>query len=71
MLSKDFDFEKSIKELEVIASCLENEQISLDESIALFEKGVKLSKDCSEYLESAKQKIISLTEAEEENSNDG
>lgn len=71
MLSKDFDFEKSIKELEVIASCLENEQISLDESIALFEKGVKLSKDCSEYLESVKQKIISLTEAEEENSNDG
>ncbi len=69
MLSKDFDFEKSIKELEKIANNLENEQISLDESIALFEKGVKLSKDCSEYLESAKQKIVSLTEAEEENDN--
>lgn len=70
MLSKDFDFEKSIKELERIASSLENEQISLDESIALFEKGVKLSKDCSDYLESAKQKIILLTEAEGENGND-
>ncbi len=70
MLSKDFDFEKSIKELEKIASSLENEQISLDESIALFEKGVKLSKDCSDYLESAKQKIILLTEAEGENGND-
>ena len=69
MLSKDFDFEKSIKELEKIANNLENEQISLDESIALFEKGVKLAKDCSEYLESAKQKIVSLTEAEEENDN--
>lgn len=66
MLSKDFDFEKSIKELEKIANNLENEQISLDESIALFEKGVKLSKDCSEYLESAKQKIITLTEKESE-----
>ena len=67
MISKDFDFEKSIKELEKIADSLENEKISLDESIALFEKGVKLSKDCSEYLENAKQKIISLTDAQEEN----
>ena len=66
MLSKDFDFEKSIKELEKIANSLESEQISLDESIALFEKGVKLSKDCSEYLEAAKQKIVTLSQAEEE-----
>ncbi len=65
MLSKDFDFEKSIKELEKIANSLESEQISLDESIALFEKGVKLSKDCSEYLEAAKQKIVTLSQAEE------
>ncbi|MBR3968256.1 MAG: exodeoxyribonuclease VII small subunit [Clostridia bacterium] len=66
MLSKDFDFEKSIKELENIANSLENEQISLDESIALFEKGVKLSKDCSEYLENAKQKIVMLAQKESE-----
>ena len=65
MVSKDFDFAKSIKELEKIANSLENEQISLDESIALFENGVKLSRDCTEYLESAKQKIVALTEAEE------
>ncbi len=71
MLSKDFDFEKSLKELEKIADSLENDKISLDESISLFEKGVKLSKDCSIYLETAKQKIISLTEAQEEsNKND-
>ena len=67
MSSKDFDFEKSLKELEKIANQLENEQISLDESIALFEKGVKLSKECSEYLENAKQKIVSLTEKESAN----
>ena len=66
MLSKDFDFEKSIKGLENIANSLENEQISLDESIALFEKGVKLSKDCSEYLENAKQKIVMLAQKESE-----
>ncbi len=69
MISKDFDFEKSIKELETIASKLDSQQISLDESILLFEKGVKISKECSNYLENAKQKIISLTQAEEENEN--
>ena len=64
MSSKDFDFEKSIKELEIIANQLENEQVSLDESIAIFEKGVKLSKECSDYLDNAKQKIVTLTEKE-------
>ena len=71
MISKDFNFEKSIKELEEISNGLENEQISLDESIALFEKGIKLSKDCSQYLESSKQKIVMLTEIEEESDNNG
>lgn len=70
MIAKDFDFEKSIKELEQIANKLESEQISVDDSIKLFEKGVKLSKECSEYLENAKQKIITLTQMEEEIKND-
>ena len=67
MISKDFDFEKAIKELEQIANSLESDKISLDESITLFEKGVKISKDCSVYLENAKQKIVTLTEKESEN----
>ncbi len=67
MISKDFDFEKSIKELEKIAISLENEQISLDKSIELFEAGVKLSKECSEYLENAKQRIVTLAEKESDN----
>ena len=67
MVSKDFDFEKSIKELEKIATSLENEQISLDKSIELFEAGVKISKECSEYLENAKQRIAALTEKESDN----
>ena len=66
MLSKDFDFEKSLKELEEIANSLEKEQTSLDDAVTLFEKGIKLPKECSAYLESARQKIISLTDAEKE-----
>jgi len=59
-------FEKSLNQLEDIKNKLENEDVSLDESIALFEKGVKLSNDCRKTLETAEQKIISLTEAESE-----
>lgn len=66
MLPNDFNFEKTLKELDDIANQLESTQISLDESIKLFEKGVKLSKDCTQYLENAKQKITSLTDYESE-----
>lgn len=57
-------FEKSLNQLEDIINKLENEDVSLDEAINLFEKGVKLSNDCRKTLETAEQKIISLTEAE-------
>lgn len=69
MLSKDFDFEKSLEELETIANNLDDENISVDKSVELFEKGVKLSRDCSQYLENVKQKIILLSEAEKEDNN--
>lgn len=59
-------FEKSLNQLEDIINKLENDGVSLDESIALFEKGVKLSNECRKTLETAEQKIISLTEAESE-----
>ena len=66
-MSRNADFEKSISELENIVAQLESGDITLDESIKLFERGTKLTKDCRNTLETAKQKIITLTEAEEEN----
>ncbi len=62
----EFSFENSLKELEKILSALESGDASLEESMELFEKGIKLSKECSEYLKNAKQKIITLTQAESE-----
>ena len=58
-------FEKNLGELEQVVKALEESDVSLEDMIALFEKGVKLSKDCSEYLEAAKQKIVTLSQAEE------
>lgn len=66
MISNDFNFEKAIKELEDIANALEDENTTIDRSVELFQKGVSLSKECSQYLENVKQKITSLTEAEGE-----
>jgi len=69
MISKDFNFEKSIKELEEIANKLEAEDTTIDQSVELFEKGIALSKACSSYLENVKQKIVSLVDAERDEAN--
>ena len=66
-MSRSNDFEKSISELEKIVSLLESGDITLDESIKLFERGTELAGECRKTLETAKKKIITLTEAEEEN----
>ena len=62
MSKENASFEKSLNELEKISEQLSNADISLDEAIALFEKGVKLSKECSDKLRDAKQKIEVLTD---------
>ena len=53
----DKNFEQSMKELEQIAEKLSNGDISLDESIKLFEGGIKLSKSCQKILENAEKKV--------------
>ena len=65
-MSNNTDFEASLLELEKIVEKLEGGEISLDESIKLFEKGMELSNDCRKTLNTARQKIITLTEAEKE-----
>ena len=51
------NFESSLKRLEQISDLLENEDTSLEESIKLFEEGIKLKEICEERLKSAKIKI--------------
>ena len=53
-------FEDSVKELEKIVTELERGDISLDESIALFEKGMKLSKSLEKMLDTAEKKVTQL-----------
>lgn len=71
MEEKEMNFEDSIKELENIANELEKGNLTLDESVNRFEQGMKLSKKCSDFLDSAEKKITMLInnngEIEEEN----
>ncbi|MBR6510301.1 MAG: exodeoxyribonuclease VII small subunit [Clostridia bacterium] len=69
MSSQTIDFEKSLNELEIIIDKLENGECSLEESIALFEQGMKYTNDCKKALEKAEKKIITLTQAEREENN--
>lgn len=66
-MSKNTDFEKSLDELENIVEQLQNGDISLDESIKLFERGMELTNLCRKTLETARQKITTLTEEEQKN----
>ena len=54
---KGFDFEEAMKKLDGIAVELGKESISLDESLKLYEEGVKLVRLCNEKLTSAERKV--------------
>ena len=53
----EISFETAIKQLEMIVASLENGDIPLDEALALFEKGVKLTEVCTAKLTAAEKKI--------------
>ena len=50
-------FESSLAELEKIVEQLENGDLPLEESLKLFENGVKLSRECRERLTDAERRI--------------
>ena len=50
-------FETSLAELEKIVEQLENGDLPLEESLALFENGIKLSRECRDRLADAERRI--------------
>ena len=50
-------FESSLAELEQIVTKLEDGDLPLEESLELFEKGIKLSRECRERLTKAERRI--------------
>lgn len=57
-------FENAITELEEVVEKLEKGELSLDDSIEVFQKGIELSKYCNKRLDEVEKKISVLIEAE-------
>lgn len=58
-------FESSLARLEEIVRAMESGDIMLDESLSLYEEGIKLIKFCTKALDDAEQKVKILQKGEE------
>jgi len=63
MASKDEGFEPLYKRLEEIVARLEQGDLTLEESLSLYEEGMKLARKCQEMLQSAELRITRLQES--------
>ncbi len=58
-------FEEAMSKLEETVAKLESGDKTLDESMELFEEGVKLSRTCRKLLDDARLKVVELVGGEE------
>ena len=61
MENKEFSFEEAMKELENIVAALERGEVSLEDSLKLYEKGVGLVREANKLLSDAKERIIAVS----------
>ena len=57
-----FVIEDALKELESIVNGLENQNLSIEQALKAFERGIKISNQCQKELNQAEQRISILTE---------
>ena len=60
-MTKAMPFEHSMTELEALVLELERGELSLEDSLKHFEKGIRLARHCQETLKQAEQKIEQLS----------
>ena len=63
--NENLSFEETMKKLEEIATELEKNDLDLDTSVAKFEEGMELSKQCNKMLEEAEKRISILIKTED------
>ena len=51
------DFESALAQLEALVAQMENGALSLDQSLAAYEKGVELARICQQRLDAAEQQV--------------
>ena len=62
------DFEKSLEELESLVEQLESGDLSLDDSLKQFKRGVELTRHCQGVLDQAQQAVEKLMDPGDEQS---
>lgn len=60
MAAKKMTFEQQVARLEEIVSALEQGDVQLADSLALFEEGTKLITACTKQLDQAEQQVVKL-----------
>ena len=61
---KPIDFEGALEELEGLVEQMESGELTLEQSLKAFERGVKLTRDCQGALQAAELRIKALSEDE-------
>ena len=64
-MTDNIKFEDALSKLESIVEKLESGDLSLEESLAAFEEGIRLSRICSKQLDEAERKIEILVKGED------
>ena len=64
--SDKVDFESAIKELETLVEQMEQGDITLEQSLENFERGIELTRACQKALQEAEQKVQILTQKQGE-----
>ena len=59
-MSKEKKFEENLADLEIIVQKLENGDVALEEAIAEFQKGMKLSKELQASLDKAEKTLVKV-----------
>lgn len=57
---ENITFEQAIKRLEEIIDSLENNQVSLEKSVELFQEGIQLTKLCNDKLDGIENKVAKI-----------
>lgn len=61
-MSEAFSLEAALREIDEIVRQLESSELALDESLALFEKGQRLIKQCQQDLDSKELRVQQILE---------
>ena len=65
MAKQKISFEKAMAELQEIVEALEDGNVDLDRSLALYERGIELVRLCNDRLDSAQQRVLAVQNGEE------